>query len=542
MNFLSRQFARTLLSVAIISLSACGGGGSTDLVVSKPGQSLYSTAPSQLTMKIGDSNSYKIGGGGNGSAFTSYTVTTSNPNVVSLTSKDSDFKLTALAAGSANVTIQDSSGNNISLKVTVDGSSSLKVLAPEAVTLKPSSSDTYQITGGIAPYTVSVSNQGVAKAVVNANSITINAIQTGGAQVIVFDSKGNTSSIVVNVKDESVVDAPLFTTAPSFVNMVIDGGMQVFKIGGGRGPYSVTSSAPSVVDVVTLDNSFTIVPKKLGFGVVYVTDSLGKSVSIQAIVNNGKDSIAFYSSANNTITVPVGGSTSYELFGGSSPYTVTSSNSSVATVSLVGSKFTVTAKEKGTSSIVAKDSLGAVVTIALTVPDNQIPVTPIPFFSTAPGSVVIQPGVTSTFNISGGTAPYQVSSSNTSVSTVSITGTTLSITGSQVGTSTVLVKDATGATINVAVTVPSATSGQVSTVLYTTAPPAVVVKVGTPETYVVSGGKAPYVATSSDTSILQSSTSNDGKFTLTGVAAGNVNVVIVDSNGANVTLAVTTKL
>lgn len=542
MKHIAKKIGISVAAALALSLSACGGGGSNDVVVSKPGQALYSSAPSTLTMKIGDSSVYKIGGGGNGSAFTSYITSSSNPSVVSVSGKDTDLQITAISAGSAAITIQDTNGGTIQIKVTVEGTGSFKIQSPDTVTLKPSASDTYTLLGGIAPFTVTSSNQGVAKATINGSTLTVNAIDSGGAQIIVFDAKGASSTIVVSVKDDSVVDAPLFTTAPTFVNLVLDGSATVFKIGGGKAPYNVTSSAPNVIDILTTDATFTIKPKKIGFGVVYVTDSLGKSVSIQAIVGTGKDAVGFYTSANSTVSVALASSATYELFGGTPPYSVTSSNSAVATVRTSGTKFTIDAKEKGTSSVVAKDSLGAVATIAVTVPDNQSNQVVVPLFSTAPGSIVIQSGVTSTFNVTGGTGPYQVSSSNQSVSTASISNGTLSVTGNQVGTSTVLVKDSLGATINIAVTVPSSTSGQVATVLFTTAPPAVVIKVSTPETYSISGGKAPYTATSSDTSVLRASTSSDGKVTLTGVAAGNVNVVIVDSNGASVTLAVTSKL
>lgn len=542
MNYMAKKIGISLAVALSLSLSACGGGGSTDVVVSKPGQALYSSAPSILAMNIGDSSLYKIGGGGNGSAFTSYVTSSSNSNVVSVSGKDTDMQITAVSAGSANITVQDSNGGTIQIKVTVEGTGSFKIQSADTVTIKPSTSDTFSLLGGIAPFTVTSSNQGVAKATITGSTLTVNAIGAGGAQIIVFDAKGTSSTIVVSVKDDSVVEAPLFTTAPTFVNLVLDGSTPVFKIGGGKAPYTVTSSAPNVIDIVTTETTFTIKPKKLGFGVVYVTDALGKSVSIQAIVGTGKDAVAFYTSANSSVNVAPSTSTTYELFGGTPPYTITSSNSSVAAVSTSGTKFTINAKEKGTSSVVAKDSLGAVATIAVTVPDTQSNQVVVPLFSTAPGSVVIQPGVTSTFNVTGGVAPYQVSSSNQSVSTASIASGTLSVTGNQVGTSTILVKDSLGTTINIAVTVPSSTSGQVATVLFITAPPAVVVKVGTPETYSVSGGKAPYTATSSDTSVLRASASSDGKVTLTGVVAGNVNVVVVDSNGASVTLAVTSKL
>ena len=709
MNLFTRILANLFLIVAVF-LSGCGGGGSNDVVVSKPGQALFSSAPSALTMNTGDSLSYKIGGGGNGSAFASYTVSSSNSNIATATNTGTDLQISAVASGASNVTIQDSVGGSIVIKVTVENPLAFKIMAPEVISIMPKFSDSFSIRGGTAPYTVTSSNQGIVKPAVSGSVVTVNAIAVGGAQVLVFDSKGNSSSIVVNVKEEGVIDIPLFTTAPSFVNLVIGETFQDFKIGGGKAPYNVTTSAPNVIEVSSIENTFSIRPKKLGFGVINITDALGKSVSLQTIVNSGKDSVvfhtsasstlslaigtsstydlfggtapytvtssnpsvatvnligtkftitahdkgassivakdsvgtvitialtvpdnkdpitpipfystapgsvvvqpgitskfnvaggtgpyqvsssnasvvaasilgntlslvgnqigtskvllkdavgtsinidvnvsspttgAFYSSANTTVTLAIGTSSTYDLFGGTAPYTVTSSNPSVATVNLIGTKFTITAHEKGASSIVAKDAIGAVVTIALSVPDNKDPITPIPLYSTAPGSVVVQPGVTSTFSVAGGTGPYQVSSSNSGVVTASISGNTLSIIGNQIGTATVLVKDSTGATINLAVTVPSTTTGQVSTNLFTTAPPAVTLKVGTSETYSLSGGKAPYTATSSDTSIVQVSTTNNGKFTLTSVAVGNVNVYIVDQNGSSVTLAVTTKL
>jgi len=127
-------------------------------------------------------------------------------------------------------------------------------------------------------------------------------------------------------------------------------------------------------------------------------------------------------------------------------------------------------------------------------------------------------------------------SSNAGIATVSLSGSSLVITGVATGAATVVLRDSAGATLNIAVTVSTAAGA----VLFTTAPPAITLAIGpaNAQTYSIGGGSAPYTATSSNTTVASAALAGSA-VTITGLAIGSANVVIRDSAGSSVTVAVT---
>ena len=86
----------------------------------------------------------------------------------------------------------------------------------------------------------------------------------------------------------------------------------------------------------------------------------------------------------------------------------------------------------------------------------------------------------------------------------------------------------------------STSSSTVLVAFYTTAPGTVTIPVGgLPTTYTIGGGTAPYTATSSNTSVVITSISSGGTtLSITGMAAGTANVVVRDTAGKTITIAV----
>ena len=131
----------------ILTVTAVAGGTSqltvTDSAGSKvtiavtigTGIPLFTSAPNDFSLAVGAKTSSFIIGGGSAE----YNVSVDNPAIVGLSWINNSFSLVALAAGSANVTVADSMGGKISLKVTVTsggttGSTSLTSTAPSTIT------------------------------------------------------------------------------------------------------------------------------------------------------------------------------------------------------------------------------------------------------------------------------------------------------------------------------------------------------------------------------------------------------------------------
>ena len=168
-------------------------------------------------------------------------------------------------------------------------------------------------------------------------------------------------------------------------------------------------------------------------------------------------SVALFTSAPSTLSIPSGGAASmFTIGGGKSPYSVATSNAPVASVSVNGSSFGVIAGNAGTAQIVITDATGAKVTVDVTV---TAPVAPA-LVTTAPSAITVPAGVTpgAVYKISGGVPPYSAASSNVGLVQANVSQTSLSISGIGVGTATVDVVDSVNTKVSIGVTVSTSTA------------------------------------------------------------------------------------
>lgn len=509
MKYIRGLFALILL----ISLSACGGGGGS--AGSTSNAKLFTTAADKITIAPGATQVYTIGGGVPG-----YAATSSSAAVI-VTISDKTLTIKGNTAGAASVSVKDSAGTEVKIDVTVGSGIDLFTTAPDTVTVGVGAQTSeYTIGGGSLVYDVTTSNNAVADVRFSGNRFIIIGVTGGSATVTVRDSAGNSKPIAVTVGSND----PLFSNAASTVNIGV-GAAASYTVGGGRGPYTASSSNIAVATVTLIDNKLTITGLSVGTANVTIRDATTGSVSISVIVGS---SAALFTSAPSTLTVGVGTSSpTFTIGGGSQVYTVTSGNPQIAGVGINGNKFTINGIAAGRTSVIVKDTLGATVTIDVTIGSGA------PFYTTAPSDITLTVAGSGTYVLGGGTAPYTATSSNTSVVTASASGNNLTLTGVGSGKAVVVLRDAAGATININVTLGS---GGVNA-LFTTAPSAITVAVGANPAYQIGGGTAPYSVASSNTAIVTATLSGPN-FTITGVATGSANVVVKDAAGGSVTIAV----
>lgn len=111
------------------------------------------------------------------------------------------------------------------------------------------------------------------------------------------------------------------------------------------GVATTTFTAPTTLGVCT-------VTAKVGNVTGTATVTVGTALSVQP----------------STATITVGTSPTFTIFGGTPPYSVFSSNTTVATVTYAGGgTFTVTGVASGTATITVRDAVGATATVAVTV-------------------------------------------------------------------------------------------------------------------------------------------------------------------------------
>ena len=420
-----------------------------------------------------------------------------------------------------------SAPSSTSTSTTATTTTALYSTAPDALAMSVGSAQEFTIGGGTAPYSAVSNDVDVAVTAVSSSKLSIGGVAVGDAKIQIRDSIGALLSVPVTVKSAS--KRALYSTSPSSITVAAGSlGAQTYRVAGGVGPYSATSTNVGVVSVVINGDSITVTGMSVGSAGVVVMDNVGAllniAVSVPAVAK-----LDLFTTSPSAITVSKESTMSYGIGGGTAPYSATSSSTGVATALVAGSSLTVNGLSAGSASLVVRDSTGATVTIAVTVPTPSTTA----LYTTAPASVTVAIDATPEYGISGGAAPYTATSSNTSVAKVAVTGSNLKVTGVSAGSASIVVRDSAGATVNIAVTVPNTTT----VALYTTAPSSFTVASASKTVYTVGGGTSPYTAVSDNTSIASVSLSG-GSLEVSGVAIGKAMITIRDNAGSILTVSV----
>ncbi len=500
------------------------GGKVTINVIVGSVDALFSTAGTDINVGVNVAATYTIGGG-NGP----YNVGSSNTAVATANISSNKLTVTGISVGTANIILRDATSGSVTIKVTVGSTANLFTSAPSTLTVGiGTSSPTFTIGGGSQIYTVSSGNTQIASVGINGNKFTISGVSAGKTTVTVKDSLGATVPIDVTIGS----GADFYTTAPGDITLTVNG-TGTYVLGGGSAPYTATSSNTSVVTASASGNNLTLTGVGSGKAVVVLRDAAGKTISINVTLGSGNVN-AVFTTAPSAVTIAVGSSPAYQIGGGTAPYSVSSSNTAIATATLNGSNFTITALATGTANIVVKDAAGNPVTIVVSVGTGAT----VALYTSAPGTVTIAPGSAPTYLVGGGTAPYAVTSSNTTVATASISGGTMTITGVAAGTATVRLVDSSGTPITIAVNVISGTNSALSV-----APLAISGYVGDVVNIRIDGGSAPYAITSSvplTATVTSGSTlSSAGSVSVLMARVGTANIVVTDAQGNVVSVGIT---
>lgn len=330
----------------------------------------------------------------------------------------------------------------------------LRTSAGASVIIAPGETRAYTITGGVAPYTVRNGDVAIAQGSVAGTQLTIAARGIGSTTVEVVDNGGAVSSIAVRIGSST----PLSVTAPATLSMALGpAAAQTFDVRGGVAPYVAVSSDSRVVGVSLNPTTLKLTVTGISVGQTSVTvrDGAGEAVSFGVSTTAAQPlSVA----VPNELFVAVGSSQTYKILGGVKPYQVSSGNPEVLTaIKQFEDDLVIRGVVGGEAVVVVSDIAGSVITFRATVGSSN------ELFTTAPAALTLAPSATSqTFAISGGAAPYSVTSSNTALAAVTFSGSNFSITAGPTVTTTpvnIIIKDSTGTQIGVSVAVSVAGGG-----------------------------------------------------------------------------------
>jgi hypothetical protein len=366
-----------------------------------------------------------------------------------------------------------------------------------------------------------------------ANLFTVTGLGVGAANVQITDRLGATLSLAVTVASGAA--APLSVSPLAATGTV--GDVIRFEIRGGTPVYTATVANQNVASAAAFGAStgFTVQLNAIGSSNIAVIDSLGQVQNVNVTAQN-VNLTQLFTSAPASVGLAVGTPQTFTVGGGSGTYLFASSDPAVVSVPAASStQLVLTPVGIGIATVNVTDSAGARTSFSVVVGGVQP-------LRLSPGTAVtlgLTAGAT-TYAITGGRTPYTAVSTNAGVVSVSPPGATSSLILSPVaaGTANVVVTDAAGTQVSLAVTV--AQSG-VQTM--TVSPASASANVGDTLVFAVSGGTSPYAFTVNNSSVatLTSTSPGPSPGRLRMDNAGSTTVTVIDAAGQvqTVTLTVT---
>ncbi|MCX6136169.1 MAG: hypothetical protein NTV54_01555, partial [Ignavibacteriales bacterium] len=258
---------------------------------------------------------------------------------------------------------------------------------------------------------------------------------------------------------------------------------------------------------------------------IYERKSIGDPVTTATGLTASKTSVSLQTGTNTTSVIS----------GGVTPYSIkTAPNASVATAAISGSTVTITGMSAGTTSLVVKDASvpEKTITISVTVTSSSTSLT------ASVNPLTVNAGSSGTTTISGGTAPYSITTQPTSsIATASINSSVVTVNGVAAGSTSLVVSDNSSPkkTVTLSVTVTSSSTSLTASVNPVT------VNAGGTGTTTISGGTTPYSITTQPTNSIATASINSNVVTINGVATGSTSLVVSDNSSPkkSVTVSIT---
>lgn len=330
------------------------------------------------------------------------------------------FTASRTGSGVVTITATDSAGTRGSASITV----SAITISPNTGQLSVGQTLNLSASGGTAPYSWNSSDAGVAS--VSSTGGQVTAVAPGTVTITVTDRNGATGAsgnIGVAAAAANVVITPTS-------EVLAVGERANFTASGGTGPYTWSSSAPSILAINAQGEATA---QAVGTATVSARDAGGN------LATSGTITVRQILVQASAPAVRVGGTVQLTATGGTAPYSWTSNNPAVATVSASGTTVTLTGVSGGNVTVTATDSdgvRGTSIPITTTVTSAAISVTP--------STINVPARWWVRFSAAGATPPLTWSLSNPSAGMISET-TGWFHAGDQAGARTaVIVTDANG--------------------------------------------------------------------------------------------------
>jgi pectate lyase len=343
------------------------------------------TGPAKLTLaptsttyaaKVGDA-AYQVtvtATKGDGSADT-FTVASSNQNVVTATATGNVVTITPVATGTASILFTSGSDSTVTKTI----AATISPAPPATLTLAPASL-TYAAKVGDAAYTVTVTatksngtadaftvlsnNTAVVTATAVGNLVTITPVGVGTANIVFTSGSDNTvtKTIAATISPAPPATLTLNPAITTYTAKVGDAASTVTvtatKSNGTADTFTVSSNNTAVVTATAVGNVVTITPVGVGTtNIVFtsgsdntVTKTVTATITVPVQLTLSPSSLtytAMVGDAATTVTV-----TATKNDGTPDTFTVLSNNTAVVTATAVGNTVTITPVSAGATTIV----------------------------------------------------------------------------------------------------------------------------------------------------------------------------------------------
>lgn len=497
-----------------------------------------------------------------------FTVSSSNTSVVTVSAAGNVVTISPVGMGTANIVFTSGSNSKFTRTIAANISAPVVTVNP-TLTISPAAT-TYTAVAGSTPYNVTVtaikndgvtadtftvasSNPAAATATASGNVVTITPVAAGASNIVFTSGSGVTVTIAATI----TANLSQITLSPSSLTYSAAAGSTPYTVtvtavksdGVTADTFTVASSNPAAATATASGNVVTITPVAAGNTNIVITGSSGATKTIAATITPNLAAITLSPSALSFTAIA--GSTPYTVAVTAvkpdgvtaDTFTVSSSNTAVATVAKSGNVVTVTPVAVGTANIVITSGFGITTTIVANISTNLAAITLSPANTTYSAPVGSTPyTVTVTAVKADGTTSdtFTVASSNTAVATASASGNAVTITPVAPGTADIVFTSGSGITSTISATITSLAqitlspanltyAGEIGATPYSTSVTAVQADGVTPDTF---------TAVSSDTTIATVLTTSSS-VTITPVSPGTANIVITSGAGMTKTIAAT---
>ncbi len=433
----------------------------------------------------------------------SYKVASSDETIAKATIEGNKVKVTALKKGDITVTVSDTkTSKKTTLKVTVTVDK--LAISEEEITIQKGRTEGVVIKTGSGNYKAETKDAKVATVTLDGDKVIITGVKKGETKVVVTDTEGKVSK---EIKVKVTVDGLIISKKVATIGK---GEKREVVITSGSGNYKVETKDAKVATVTLDNNKVVITGVKKGETKVIVTDTeAGTKKEIKVVV--AVDGLAI--SEEEEITVQKGGTGEFVIVSGSGNYKAETKDAEVATVTLKGTKITVTGVKKGKTKVIVTDTeAGTTKEVVVVVSVDKLAV--------SKEKVTILKGNKKEVLIIAGSGKYEVKSKDREVATVTFKGAKIVITGAKQGEAKVVVKDIEAGIekeITVVVTLEE----------FTLSKEEVTVQKGEAREVVITSGSGDYMVKSKNNEV--ATVELDGtKIVITGVKKGEVQIVVTD--------------